>query len=102
MISHSRPAIGAQEKKAVSNVLQSQYISQGKQVVLFEKKLARLIGVRHAAAVSSGTAALHCALLSVGVAPGGRGNNSQFLLCGGLLCGAGGRGPTGHCRYFFN
>jgi dTDP-4-amino-4,6-dideoxygalactose transaminase len=36
----------------------------------FERKVARLVGVRHAVAVSSGTAALHIALLSCGIGRG--------------------------------
>jgi 8-amino-3,8-dideoxy-alpha-D-manno-octulosonate transaminase len=36
----------------------------------FEETLAKYIGVKHALAVSSGTAALHCALTAIGIKPG--------------------------------
>jgi dTDP-4-amino-4,6-dideoxygalactose transaminase len=42
----------------------------GKNVDLFEKELAEKIGVKHAAALSSGTAAIHMALKAAGVEKG--------------------------------
>ncbi|MBI3695717.1 MAG: DegT/DnrJ/EryC1/StrS family aminotransferase [Acidobacteria bacterium] len=41
-----------------------------KKVARFEQELARFMGVKHALAVTSGTAALHCALTALGVGPG--------------------------------
>lgn len=66
-IPHSRPAIDREEIDAVASVLQSGQISQGERVLRFEKDLASLTGVAGAVAVSSGTAALHLALLALGV-----------------------------------
>ncbi|MDP3286082.1 MAG: DegT/DnrJ/EryC1/StrS aminotransferase family protein, partial [Desulfobacterales bacterium] len=65
IIPHSRPTIDQEETAAVVSVLQSGQLAQGEQVLYFEKALALLIGVVGAVAVSSGTAALHLALLAL-------------------------------------
>lgn len=65
IIPHSRPTIDQEEAAAVASVLQSGQLAQGEQVLHFEKSLASLIGVAGAVAVSSGTAALHLALLAL-------------------------------------
>ncbi len=67
MIPHSRPTLDQEETNAVTAVLKSGQIAQGEQVLYFEEALASLIGVRGAVAVSSGTAALHLALLALEV-----------------------------------
>lgn len=54
----------------VRNILSSGRLSQGKYVERFERLIAAYLGVKYAAAVSSGTAALHLALLSLGVGKG--------------------------------
>jgi perosamine synthetase len=61
MIPHSRPTLDQDEVDAVTRVLQSGQVAQGEEVRQFERTLASLIGVGGAAAVSSGTAALHLA-----------------------------------------
>jgi len=66
----SRPAIGAEEETQVLEALRSGWVGQGPRVARFEQELASLLGVEHAVAVSSGTAALHVALLALGVGPG--------------------------------
>jgi dTDP-4-amino-4,6-dideoxygalactose transaminase len=64
------PAIDQAEIDAVTEVLRSGYLVQGPKVAEFEEALAKLVGVQHAVAVSSGTAALHLALLSLNIGPG--------------------------------
>ena len=66
----AHPAIGAEEKRAVLQVLESGQLAQGPVVAKFEEAFARWIGVRHAVAVSSGTAGLHLALLAHGIGAG--------------------------------
>jgi perosamine synthetase len=66
-IPHSRPTLGPAEGNAVSKVLESGHIAEGKTVQKFEKAFARKMGVRYAVAVSSGTAALHLVLLAMGI-----------------------------------
>lgn len=63
-------SIGEEEHYAVQRVLESKWISMGPETEAFEAEFAEFLGVRHAVAVSSGTAALHLALLAVGIKPG--------------------------------
>ena len=53
--------IDEEDIKAVSDVLHSDWITQGSKVAEFEKEFANYVGARYAVAVSSGTAALHAA-----------------------------------------
>lgn len=70
MIPIASPLLGEEEAKAILHVLQSGQLAQGAQVSLFEEQFAALCQVRHAIAVSSGTAALHLALLAHNIGPG--------------------------------
>ncbi|MDA8125066.1 MAG: DegT/DnrJ/EryC1/StrS aminotransferase family protein [Deltaproteobacteria bacterium] len=70
VIPHSRPTIDHAEIDAVTAVLKSGQLAQGGQVLRFEQALAARIGVRGALAVSSGTAALHLALLALKIGEG--------------------------------
>jgi dTDP-4-amino-4,6-dideoxygalactose transaminase len=70
IIPHSRPLIFDSDIKAVSSVLESGQIAQGPVVDEFERKFSAFIGKKDAAATSSGTAALHLALLALGVRGG--------------------------------
>ena len=66
----SRPSIGDAEVEAVTACLRSGWLTSGPRVREFEERFARLVGVEHAVAVASGTAALHLALLATGIGPG--------------------------------
>jgi dTDP-4-amino-4,6-dideoxygalactose transaminase len=66
-IALAHPFIGEEEKRAVMRVLESGQLAQGPVVAEFERELARWFGVKHAVAVSSGTAGLHLALLAHGI-----------------------------------
>ena len=70
IIPHSRPSIDQSDIDAVSEVLSSGRIAQGERAEEFENALARYVGRKCGVAVSSGTSALHLALLSLGVGPG--------------------------------
>ncbi len=70
MIKLAHPLIEDEERQAVLDVLASGQLAQGPRVAAFEDAFARYIGVRHAVAVNSGTAALHLALLAGGIGPG--------------------------------
>ncbi len=69
-IPHSKPTLGPEEARAVSEVIASGYIAQGETVNKFEKAVADYLGVEFAVGTSSGTSALHLALLAMGVGPG--------------------------------
>jgi len=66
----SHPLIGNEEKAAVMRVLDSGQLAQGPVVAQFEVEFAHWCGVKHALAISSGTAALHLALLAHGIGEG--------------------------------
>ena len=69
-IPFSRPWIDGTEIEAVSQVLASKWISTGTKVREFERAFAEYLGVKHAIAVSSCTAALHLSLVVAGVGNG--------------------------------
>jgi dTDP-4-amino-4,6-dideoxygalactose transaminase len=64
------PDVGAEEAAAVAEVLESGRLTMGPKLEEFEGLLAAACGVSHAVAVSSGTAALHLAVLALGLEPG--------------------------------
>ena len=70
MIPISKPIIGEAEKQAVMEVLDSGMLAQGPRTARFEERFAQVCGVKHAIATTSGTTALHIALLANGVGEG--------------------------------
>lgn len=67
----STPHLGEQEMAFVEEAIRSNWVAPlGPNVDAFERELAAYVGVGHAAAVSSGTAAIHLALRLLGVGPG--------------------------------
>ena len=66
-IPFSRPWIDDTEIEAVSQVLASKWISTGNRTREFERAFAEYLGVKHAIAVSSCTAALHLSLVVAGI-----------------------------------
>ena len=67
----STPHMGEQELEFVKEAFETNWIAPvGPHVDAFEQEFCQVIGVRHAAAVSSGTAALHLALRLIGVEAG--------------------------------
>lgn len=70
MIPVAKPLLGAEEKQAVSAVLDSGMLASGPITEEFEKRFSQYVGTKYAIATSSGTTALHLALLSVGIGSG--------------------------------
>lgn len=69
----STPHMGSAERDFVEEAFQSNWIAPlGPNVDGFERDVAGLVGLGHAAALSSGTAALHLAMILLGVGPGDR------------------------------
>lgn len=71
-ISIARPIIGEEEKRQVLEVLDSGVLIAGRRVAEFEAAFAAYVGVPHAVATSSGSSALHVAMLALGIGPGDR------------------------------
>jgi dTDP-4-amino-4,6-dideoxygalactose transaminase len=70
MITIAKPAIGKEEEREVLKVLRSGMIAQGRWVERFEKEFAKYIGTKYAIQTTSGTTALHLALLALGIGNG--------------------------------
>jgi len=80
-IPHSRPTLGTEEIKAVSEVIASGHIAEGAIVKEFEQKFADYLNVKHAVATNSGTSALHLALLALEVGPGDEVIIPSYVCC---------------------
>jgi perosamine synthetase len=70
MIPIARPDIGSEEIAAVTDVLQSGMIAQGKRVKELEDAWAEFVGVRHAIATGNGTLALMAIFAGIDLEPG--------------------------------
>ena len=70
IINHSRPSLDEAEVLALSEILRSGHIAAGQEVAKFERETAEYCHVLGAVACSSGTAALHLALLGLGIGKG--------------------------------
>ncbi len=89
----SSPHLGDEETAFVEEAFRTNWIAPlGPHVDAFERELAQMVGVRSAAAVSSGTAAIHLGLLLLGVQPGDTVFCSSLTFVGScnpiLYCGA--------------
>ena len=69
-LSFQPPAIGPEEIAAVTETLESGWLTSGPRAEELERRLAELAGARHALAVASGTAAMHLSLVGLGLGPG--------------------------------
>ena len=92
-IPHSRPTLGSEEIQAATAVMESRHIAEGRVVKEFENEFARRLGVGHAVATSSGTAALHLSLLAMGIGSGDEVIMPSFV-CTALLNAVGYVGAT--------
>jgi perosamine synthetase len=66
----TKPYLGEEEKEAVSQVIESGWVSQGPKVVEFEEKFAEYVGSLYAVATTSCTTSLHSALSVSGIGSG--------------------------------
>jgi UDP-4-amino-4,6-dideoxy-N-acetyl-beta-L-altrosamine transaminase len=67
---YARQDIDADDLAAVAEALQSEYLTTGPTVGIFEQEFAATVGARYAVASNSGTAALHLACLGLDLGPG--------------------------------
>ena len=75
------PWIGEEEIQEVLDTLKSGWLTTGPKARLFEKKLQKYNGVKHAFAVNSCTAALHLALAALDIGPGDEVITSPLTFC---------------------
>jgi len=92
MIPYGRQEITQADIDAVVAVLQSDFLTQGPAVPLFEQAVATYCGAQHAVAVNSATSALHIACLALDLGPGDLLWTSPITFVAsancGLYCGA--------------
>ncbi|PRY22703.1 UDP-4-amino-4,6-dideoxy-N-acetyl-beta-L-altrosamine transaminase [Aliiruegeria haliotis] len=70
MIPYGRQEISQADIDAVTEVLRSDFLTQGPVVPRFEQAVAKKVGAAHAVAVNSATSALHVAVAALDVGPG--------------------------------
>ena len=86
MISIAKPLIGKEEEEALLEVIASGMLVQGPRVREFEARFAELCSVEHAIATSSGTTALHIAVLANEVGPSDEVITSPFSFIASANC----------------
>ena len=64
------PAIGEEEIEAVADALRSGWLTTGPRAALLEERMAEYLEAKHVLAVASGTAAMHLALVALGIGQG--------------------------------
>jgi dTDP-4-amino-4,6-dideoxygalactose transaminase len=69
-LSFQPPAIGPEEIAAVTDTLESGWLTSGPRAAQLEERVAELAGARHGVALASGTAAMHLSLAGLGIGPG--------------------------------
>ena len=91
-IPYGKQSIDKSDIDAVIEVLQSDFITTGPKISEFEKAVCDFTGAKFAVAVSSGTAALHCAMFAAGIKAGDEvivtpmtfvASSNAILYCGG-------------------
>ena len=70
MILQIEPWIDENEKKYLDMVVKSTFVTEHVLTKQFENRIKELTGSKHAIAITNGTAALYCCLLSLGIGPG--------------------------------
>jgi UDP-4-amino-4,6-dideoxy-N-acetyl-beta-L-altrosamine transaminase len=92
VIPYGRQHIDEADIQAVTEVLRSDFLTQGPAIECFERAVADYCGAKYAVAVSNATAALHLACLAAGLGPGDRLWTSPITFVAsancGLYCGA--------------
>ena len=69
---YGRQTVTEEDIRSVIEVLHSDWLTQGPTIDRFERRLADAVDAEHAVACASGTAALHLAMLALGIGPGDR------------------------------
>jgi len=93
MIPVFRPSVGEEELNAIREVLESRWIGLGPKTEEFERKFAEYVDAKYAVGTDSGTAALHLALIGLGIGPGDEVivPSLTFISCAHVILYCGGR-----------
>jgi UDP-4-amino-4,6-dideoxy-N-acetyl-beta-L-altrosamine transaminase len=70
IIPYARQSIDASDIRAVTQVLKSDFLTQGPEIEAFERDFAKFCGAKYAVACSSATAGLHLSAMVLGMGPG--------------------------------
>jgi dTDP-4-amino-4,6-dideoxygalactose transaminase len=73
------PAVGEEEIEAVAETLRSGWLTTGPKAALLEERMAEYLEAEHVLAVASGTAAMHLALVALGVGQGVDGHRDEVI-----------------------
>lgn len=84
--SYGKQTISSDDIKSVIDTLKSDYLTQGPKVKEFEDKLCQVTGAKYAVAVSNGTAALHLAVLALGIGVGDEGITTPITFVASANC----------------
>ena len=82
----ARPVVGEREEELVLEALRSRRLALGPRLSQFEAAFARLLGVEHVSAVSSGTSGLHLAIRAAGVEAGDEVLTTPFSFVASANC----------------
>lgn len=85
-INYGKQLLDKSDKDAVLKVLSSDFLTQGPEVLRFEKALLEKTGAKYAVAVSSGTAALHLAVLALEIESGAEGITAPITFVASANC----------------
>lgn len=85
-IPYGRQHITDADIEAVVRVLQSDYLTQGPEIALFEQAFAQYTGAAYAVAVSNGTAALHLSCLALDWKPGDKAITTPITFAASANC----------------
>ena len=86
LLPYGRQSISEEDITAVVEVLRSDWLTTGPKVSEFEDAVAQYVGVRHAVAFNSGTAALHASAFAAGLGPGDEAVTTPITFCATANC----------------
>ena len=81
LLPYGRQTLTEADVAAATEVLRSDWLTTGPKVAEFEEAIADYVDARHAVSFSSGTAALHAAVLAAGLKPGDEAITTPLTFC---------------------
>jgi len=81
LLPYGRQTLTETDVAAATEVLRSDWLTTGPKVAEFEEAIADYVDARHAVSFSSGTAALHAAVLAAGLKPGDEAITTPLTFC---------------------